>query len=232
VDAASGPYAQALAIESVLKRARPHGEFAAMARLFAADITRLPVDPGTAPAAMTFTRAMLAAGEHRNAHEWRRIADTVAADVALLGILDTALTISRNDAENARRAADRRIETAPPTAAGLVVRDLTALDAAALPIGANAAAFVQRNVAAPGRRPDPALMTQLNTAAQRGAVGEVAIYAGLAVGDGAEQLDAGALAQILTALRTVGLGEAARATAIEAVIGGQARETPAPSQPR
>jgi hypothetical protein len=202
-----------------------------MSRLFAADIARLPIDPGTAPAAMTFTRAMLAAGEVRAAHAWRRIADTVAADPALLGILDTALTISRNDAENARFAADRRIETAPPASAGLVVRDLMALQALGFPIGANAPAFIQRNVAAAGRKPDPALMAQLDAAVQRGAVGETAIYAALAVGEGAEQLDAQSLTQIQRALVTAGLGEAARAIALEAVIGGQAKLLEAPVAP-
>jgi hypothetical protein len=66
-------------------------------------------------------------------------------------------------------------------------------------------------------------MTQLTTAAQRGAAGETALYAALAVGDGAEQLDAAALSAILDALRAVGLDESARAIAIEAVIAGQAR---------
>lgn len=223
VDAATSPYAQALAIEAALKRARPHGEFAGMARLFAADIARLPVDPGTAPAAITFARAMLAVGDVRSAQTWRQLADTVSADASVLAILDAALTIARNDAASARFAADRRIETAAPAAAGLVVRDLQALDALGFPLGANGPGFVQRTAPAPGRKPDPALMSQLTTAAQRGAVGETAIYAGLALGDGAEQLDGAALAQVLVALRTVGLGDAARAVAVEALIGGQAR---------
>jgi len=233
IDAATGAYAQALAIETVLKRSRPHGEFASMARLFAADIARLPIDPGTAPAATTFTRAMLVAGDVRNAHAWRRIADTVAGDPAVLGILDAALTIARNDNENARFAAERRIETAGAGAPGLVARDLTAIEALGLSIGAAAPAYVQRTTPALGRKPDPALMAQLTTAAERGAAGETAIYAALAVGDGAEQLDAAALAHILRALRTVGFGEAARAIAVEALVGGQARPieaAPAPAR--
>lgn len=223
VEAASGPYAQALAIEGALKTAKPQGDFTAMSRLFASDIARLPIDPGTAPAATTFTRAMVAVGDYRAAHAWRRIADTVASDAGVLGILDVALTVSRNDTQNAHFAADRRIDTAAARTGGLVTRDLMAMDALGLGIGAAAQGYVARNLPAPGRKPDPALMTQLTTAAGRGAVGETAIYAGMAVGDGAETLDAGALAQVIAALRTVGLQEAARTVAIEAVIGGQAR---------
>ncbi|TPW06159.1 MAG: hypothetical protein FD124_1872, partial [Alphaproteobacteria bacterium] len=74
-----------------------------------------------------------------------------------------------------------------------------------------------------GRKPDPALMAQLVAAATRRAAGEVAIHAALALGGGAEELDTADLLIILAALREVGLGDAARAVAIEAVIGGQAR---------
>lgn len=223
VEAAAGPYAQALAIEVALKRGKPHGEFAALARVFADDIRRLPLDPGTAPAAATFARALLAVGDYRAAVEWRRIADTVAADVALLGILDTAIAIARNDPAIARFAAERRIETAGARAGGLVARDLAVLAALGLDIGEPARDFLARTLPAPGRKPDPALMTQLATAAERGAAGEVALYAALAVGDGAEQLDATALTQILGALRAAQLGEPARHVAVEAVIAGQAR---------
>jgi hypothetical protein len=223
VEAAAGPYAQALAIESALKRAKPHGEFAALSRVFAGDIARLPMDTATAPAALTFTRAFLATGEYRTAHEWRRIADSVSADRTVLGILDTALTIARNDTVNARFAAERRIETAALRTGGLVTRDLMIYQALGFDIGALGADHIARNIPAVGRKPDPALMTQLATAADRRATGEVALYAALAVGDGAEQLDAAALAQILEALRTVGLGESARHVAIEAVIAGQAK---------
>ena len=223
VDAASGPYAQALTIEGALKAAKPHGDFAAMARLFASDVARLPIDSGTAPAAVTFTRAMIAVGDYRAAHAWRRIADTVATDANVLGILDVALTVSRNDAQNGHFAADRRIETAAARTGGLVTRDLMAMNALDLGIGAAAQDYVTRNPPAAGRKPDPALMTLLSTAAQRGAVGETAIYAGMALGDGAETLDAAALVQVVAALRSIGLQEAARVIVIEAVIAGQAR---------
>lgn len=223
VEAAANPYAQTLAIESALKRAKPHGEFAATARLFAAEIASAPTDPGTAPAAATFTRAALATGDYATAHRWRQLADSAAANANLLSILDLALTVSRNDSENAHFAADRRIELAGPAGARLASRDIKAMAALGLPVGAAAEAYVLRTPPAAGRKPDPALMAQLSAAATRRAAGEVAIHAALALGDGAESLDAGDLATILTALRDVGLGEAARALAIEAIIGGQAR---------
>ncbi|MDX2234651.1 MAG: hypothetical protein NW200_09140 [Hyphomonadaceae bacterium] len=223
VEAAAGPYAQALAIDVALKRAKPHGEFTAMARLFAPDIARLPIDPGTAPAAATFARALMAIGDHRAALAWRRSADTVPADPALLGILDLALTIAADDAAAARFAAERRIDTAAARTDGLAARDLTALQALGYDIGETARAFVARTPPALGRKPDPSLMMLMTTAAQRGAAGEVALHAALAIGDGAEQLDAASLAQILGALRAVGLAEPARHAALEAVVAGQAR---------
>lgn len=225
-DLAVGPYAQALAIEQALKRARPHGDFAAMARLFGADMTRLPVDPGTAPAAATFARAFLAVGDIRAAQQWRRAADTVASDAGVLGILDAAMVAAANDGQNARFAAERRIDTAPVRTAGLVTRDLMALQALGFEIGATARDHVARNLAAPGRKVDPALMAQLVSAAERNATGETALHAALAVGEGAEQLDAADLVRILEALRTAGLSESARHVAMEAMIAGQARVTP------
>ncbi len=223
VEAAANPYAQAIAIEGALKRAKPHGEFAAMARLFAPEVANAQADPGTAVAAATFTRAALATGDYTTAHRWRQAADSVATNANLLSILDVALTMSRDDAANAHFAADRRIELAGPAGARLASRDIQALATLGLPIGPAAEDFVRRTPAAVGRKPDPALLAQLVAAATRRAAGEVAIHAALALGSGAEELDAADLMIVLAALREVGLGDAARAVAIEAVIGGQAR---------
>lgn len=223
VEAAANPYAQALAIESGLKRAKPHGEFAAMARLFAPEIANMRADVGTAPAAATFTRAALATGDYRTAQTWRAAADLAPANVPLLTILDLALAAGANDTTNVAAFADRRIELAGPAGARLASRDLRALVALGMPIGANAEAFLARTPAAVGRKPDPGLMAQLSAASARRAAGEVAIHAALALGDGAESLDATELVIVITAMRDAGIGEAARAVAVEAIIGGQAR---------
>ncbi|KAF0184467.1 MAG: putative Serine/threonine protein phosphatase [Caulobacteraceae bacterium] len=222
-EAAANPYAQVIAIEGALKRAKPHGEFVAMARLFASEIASAPTDPGAAIAATTFTRAALATGDYATAQRWRQAADSVASSPNLLSILDVALAMSRDDAASAHFVADRRIELAGPAGARLASRDLQALATLGLPIGQAAEDFVRRTPAAVGRKPDPALMAQLVAAATRRAAGEVAIHAALALGGGAEELDTADLLIILAALREVGLGDAARAVAIEAVIGGQAR---------
>jgi len=223
VEAAENPYAQAIAIESGLKRSKPHGEFAAMARLFAPEIANLRADAGTAPAAATFVRAALATGAYRTAQNWRAAADLAPANVSLLTILDLALAAGTNDTANVAALADRRIELADAAGARLASRDLRALAALGMPIGANAEAFIARTPAAVGRKPDPALMAQLSAASARRAAGEVAIHAALALGEGAETLDATELAIIITAMRDAGIGEAARAVVVEAIIGGQAR---------
>lgn len=223
VEAAPNPYGQAIAIESGLKRAKPHGEFAAMARLFAPEIANLRADVGTAPAAMTFTRAALATGDYRTAQNWRAAADLAPANVPLLTILDLALAAGTNDTANVAALANRRIELAGAAGARLASRDLRALAALGMPIGENAESFIARTPAAVGRKPDAALMAQLAAAAGRRAAGEVAIHAALALGDGAETLDAADLVAVITAMRDAGIGEAARAVAVEAIIGGQAR---------
>lgn len=223
VEGAANPYAQAVAIESALKRAKPHGQFAATARLFGAEIATLQADPGTAPVAVTFVRAALATGDVPTAHRWRAVVETGPATVNLLSILDLAGVVAVNDGAQAQAAADERITRAGAAGAKLASRDLQAVRALGMPIGANAEAFIARTPAATGRKPDPALMAQLAAAATRRASGEVAIHAALALGDGAESLDAADLVVILKALNDVGLGESARAVAVEAIIGGQAR---------
>lgn len=223
VEAAANPYAQAVAIESALKRAKPHGVFASTARLFASEIASIAADPGTAPAAATFTRASLALGDIATAQRWRAAADLAPANANPLSILDVALTVARNDANTARFAADRRIELSGPAGARLASRDLMVMRALGLPIGEMAEAYIARTPPAIGRKPDPALMAQLSAAATRRAAGEVAIHAALALADGAEALDPADLVTILTALRDVGLEDSARTIAVEAIIGGQAR---------
>lgn len=223
VDAATSAYAQALAIETAMKRAKSHGEFVTYARLFQSDLTRLPLDPGTAPAAATFARAFIALGDPRAALAWRKLADSAPPNMAALSAVDLALAIARNDASLATYAAEQRINTVPANAAGLAARDLMALRALDLDAGPAAQGFLARVVAAPGRKPDPALTAPFAAAVQRGAAGEAALYASILLGDGAETLDAQALADILQGLRRVGLEDAARTVAVEAVIGGQAR---------
>jgi hypothetical protein len=222
-DAAANAYARAVAVDSALQRSKPHVAFAATARLLASDIAALPVDPGTAPAAATFVRAALALGDRATAERWRQALDPGPANASLAAILDAALAIARDDATSAAEAADRRIATAGAAGARLARRDLAAMRAIGLPIGAAAEGFIARTPPAVGRKPDPALMAQLTTAATRRATGEVAIHAALALGDGAEALDTADLETLLIALRDVGLADAARVVAIEAIIGGQAR---------
>jgi hypothetical protein len=226
MDAASGVYAQALALEGVLRRANSQTEFLASARLFERELVGLPQDSGTAPAALTLARAALSLGDVNRASAWRRVADAATSDPAIVAILDLANAMSRNDADGVRIAAQRRIDTARPQAQGLVARDIMAVMAAGFELDQSSVAMIARAVPAPGRRIDPLLAAQLSSAAQRNALGETALVAALILGDGAERLDAATLTQVVRALQQVGLADMARAATVEALIAGQARATP------
>jgi hypothetical protein len=68
------------------------------------------------------------------------------------------------------------------------------------------------------RRADPVLLAQLVSASQQGAVGETAILAAAAIGEGAHTLDPGSLTSIIQTLRAVGLNADARKVAVEAIL--------------
>jgi hypothetical protein len=220
---ATSAYARAFAIEGALRGAASQADFAAAAALFAADRAALNPDRGLAGGAPQFVRAALTEGDYLAAQTWRDQVDPTATDPSLLGILDLCLALWRRDDAQSQAAAQRRIDTAAPRTARLVARDLKAVATLGANIGSGPAAFVANTPPAPGRKADAASIAQLTLAAQQYAVGETALLAALILGDGAEKLDAGVLAAVVEALRSVGLEAQARLVVVEAVIGGQAR---------
>jgi hypothetical protein len=220
---ASGAYGRAFAVEGALKAVSTHADFLAAARLFAPERAAFTPDPGNATSAPLFARAALAEGDYRAAQRWRDTVDATQADPAVLAVSDLSLSLWRRDESQVAIAAQRRIETAAPRGLGLVARDLKIISALGADIGTSAAAFVARTPPAPGRKPDAATTAQLAISADQGAIGEVALMAALILGDGAEQLDGDALANVIRALRRVGLEESARRVVVEALIAGQAR---------
>lgn len=219
----SGAYGRAFAIEGALKSVSTHADFLAAARLFANERAALAPDPANATAAALFARAALAEGNFRAAQTWRDGADATQADPTQLAILDLCLSLWRRDEGQVAIAAQRRIDTANPRSLGLAARDLKIVSALGSDIGPNASAFVARTPPAAGRKPDAVTVAQLAISADQGAIGEVALLAAMILGDGAEQLDGDALANVIRALRQVGLEESARRVAVEAMIAGQAR---------
>jgi hypothetical protein len=221
VDLADGMYARTEAIANALSKAKSHSQFVALSRLFASEINDLPVDQSVAPFAPVFARAHLALGEYGKARLRRNTFDPTRADPALLAILDLALVAGRGG--DATAAAQGRMSARASRTEGLVVRDLKLLQALGQPIGPEAEAFIAQNAPARGRMLDAGLLARFDAAVQRQATGEAVVTAALLAGPGAHTLDPNGLAQIVAGLRAAGATPAARAIAVEGMIGGQAR---------
>jgi hypothetical protein len=220
LEVAANTPAKALAIEGALKGAKSHGAFATAAALFAADLASLPADASTAPAAPVFTRAALVLGDAAGVRKWRALIPS-SFGAGQLAAIDMADAVWRDDGALAVDAVRRRLQLTPTDVAGLATRDLLVLRAMGLLDGEPAKAFLAVHPAAAGKSPDN--LAQITAAAERGAAGETALQAALAIASGAETLDGRALETILAALYKVGLKAQARVVAVEALIGGQSR---------
>lgn len=198
------------AMTTALRAAGGPGPHLAAARLFQADLLR--VNPGPAEAAPAMARALLLLGEASAARGWveasagARTQAALGAALAAAGQADPGLAIAR------------RVDSAiNPAIARRAARDIAALSALGAPLTDAAAAMTTRADPA-ARRADPALLAQLVTASQKGAVGETALLAAAALGEGAHTLDPASLTSIIQALRAVGLDADARMVAVEAIL--------------
>lgn len=217
-----GSLETARAIAALLRPNIAYVDFAAAARLFKDDIAALEAAPDAA-SALAYARAALAAGDVRLATRLLDSAGQAGVSAQALAPLQAAIDVQqRLNARDAALVVQRRIENAATTAAGrrALSRDLTIMAALGLPLSEAAQAHLAANPATGGAAPDAALMAALQRAVDARATGEIALYAALICANGAHTIDGNALAQIIQALRGADLGDAARALAIEGMIGG------------
>lgn len=221
VSAAQTDTARALAVQAALTRAEGFGAFLAAARLFQSEILSLPRTPETAPAALAMARAALALGDVQAAAAWRDIA-SVEASPLVRAQIDVAIAgFGHGGPEAARFALARLIDQSPSAQLGPGAARVLTL-AAALGVAPPPAAdgFMLVHAPAGGVRADDGLLAALVGAAQRGAIGETAVLAGLVLAPGADRLDTASLVSVIQALRAVGLEADARAVLSEAIIAG------------
>jgi hypothetical protein len=210
VQSAGGDEDRLLALAAALRAAGGAGGHVAAARLYRNDLLR--ARPTSSDAAPALARALLLLGDANAARGWvdasagARTEAALGAALAAAGLADPGLAIARRVDSAVNAAIARR-----------AARDIAALSALGAPLTDAAAAMTTRADPA-ARRADPVLLAQLVSASQQGAVGETAILAAAALGEGAHTLDPGSLTSIIQALRAVGLDADARKVAVEAIL--------------
>jgi hypothetical protein len=213
--------ANAGAIAGALRAAPNASEFSATARFFQADIARLSTAPDAA-AALLFARAAVSNGDVQVAQRLVASARQAGADEAALSPLEAALVaLTGARGEQGTMAMQRRIDSG----AGQVraaARDVAILSALGAPVSGSVQAFMLANAPQGGARADSGAMLALSNAVERGAIGEGALLAVVAAGEGGPaRLDADSVANIIRALRGLRLEDEARRVAAEAILAGQ-----------
>ncbi|MEZ5960165.1 MAG: hypothetical protein R3C30_07005 [Hyphomonadaceae bacterium] len=221
VTAAPGSMEAATAIASALRSATAYADFAAVARFFRADIAALQSAPD-AGSAVLFARAALAAGDAQLGQRLVASARLAGAEEAALAPLDAALvayTISRN--AQGSMAMQRRIDRAGPQQGRGAARDVAILAALGAPLEGSVQTFLLTNAPQGGARADSGAMLALESAVERGAIGEGALLAAAALGEGGPaRLDAESVTHIVRALHALHLEDEARRIAAEAILAG------------
>ncbi len=221
VTAAPGSMEAATAIAGVLRQATAYADFAAAARFFRTDIAALQNAPDAA-AAVSFARAALAAGDAQLGQRLVASARQAGGDEAALAPLDAALvalTGARN--EQGAMAMQRRIDRATAQQARAAARDVAILAALGAPLEGGTQTFLLANPPQGGARAESGAMLALASAVERGAIGEGALLAVAAIGDGGPaRLDAESVERIIRALRGLRLEDEARRIAAEAILAG------------
>ena len=221
VTAAPGSMEAATAIAGVLRQATAYADFAAAARFFRTDIAALQNAPDAA-AAVSFARAALAAGDAQLGQRLVASARQAGGDEAALAPLDAALvalTGARN--EQGAMAMQRRIDRATAQQARAAARDVAILAALGAPLEGGTQTFLLANPPQGGARAESGAMLALASAVERGAIGEGALLAVAAIGEGGPaRLDAESVERIIRALRGLRLEDEARRIAAEAILAG------------
>jgi len=209
------------AIAEVLRQATTPADFNAAARFFAQDIAGLQSAPDQASAVL-FARAALASGDRQVAQRLIQSARQAGAAEATLAPLDAAMAaLAGARGEQATLAMQRRIDAAGAAQARAAARDVAILAALGAPVNGSVQRFILANAPQGGVRADAGALVALGAAAERSAVGEGALLAIVAAGDGGvARLDADSVSQIIRALRALGLDHDARHLATEAILAG------------
>ena len=222
---------RAAALQAAWQIARREGGFGTSARVNLSATRALHPAPAVVWIAGEAARALLAAGDPEMAWGWLDLATGQAA----LGDADAARLADRMwpllqiaDPEGAfMRDPDRASNWWRPLLSGEADEDLDGValvyvlfDALGSPVPTQAwDPLFAAPLTVDGYLPSPAVGRSLDEASRSGRVGETVLLALIALGDaGAEGADAATLFDVITALRRIGLGDEARAIALEAAL--------------
>jgi hypothetical protein len=222
VEASPGTLDAATAIAAVLRAATAPADFAATARFFRDDINGLQSAPDSG-AAVQFARASIVNGDVQAAQRLVASARQAGADEATMAPLDAALIAlvgARSD--QGLMAMHRRIDAAGSGAAAkrAAARDVIILAALGAPVDGAVQSFIVQNPPQGGARAESGTMLALANAVEHGELGDAALLATVAAGDGPAKLDAESIDRIVRALRGVRLEDDARRFAVEALLAG------------
>jgi len=213
---------QAAALAAALKEASGDAaRFAAVSRLLSADVARLPVDPDTAPYALTFARAAIGAGDMAEASRWTGAIDLEGATLPAFETawIDGVVVLagsnagSRSVAKVSRRLMESATTTSEKRAAAQLMSLWSAFYTTAPSDGRN---FIAVESAAPGKALPPGKVLAVLAATRSGAAAETVLRTLDITGGDPSKLDAADLAILVDALRRIGAEDAARVLAVEA----------------
>jgi hypothetical protein len=227
----------AVAVSTVLRTAQSHGtpDFFAASRFFKEDIDGFAswtangvpsTTPAAAPqldgtAALLFARAAIATNDARLAARFLDHARRNGLEQVAVSPVEAALAVMlgvNNDPTG--MAVHRRMDGANTPTARTTARDILIMGAVGFQFDGAAQAFATANTPQGGVAADAGALSILNAAAERGATGEVALYAAIAAGNGPATLDANSVIAIIRALRAARMDGEARRFAVEAILAG------------
>jgi hypothetical protein len=192
--------------------------FAAVSRVLAEDLARLSLTRETAPHALLFARASIAAGDFEGAELWTLVPDIDGApDIKPFdfAMIDALAVLAGNGDPDA--AATRLIETATAKGDGKAAARLFALwTVAGIAPPPAARALMAAESETPGKTGKPGALLAMLAAADAGAAGETILAAVTLIGSDPSGRDAADLALVGAALRRINAPEAAASLALEA----------------
>lgn len=220
VAAAPDSVEAATAIAGLLRQAASAPEFTATARLFRTEINALRNAPD-AGSTVLLARAALMNGDAADAQRMIAAARQGGAGEAALAPLDAALAaLTGARGADGTTAMKRRMQSAGVGGGRAAARDVTLLAALGGQADDETQAFLTANASTGGVAADAATMTALADAVQRQALGEVTLLSALAINPRPSRLDAPSVAQVIGALRAIGLESDARRLAVETILAG------------
>ena len=195
--------------------------YSGTARLFLSDLRSLPRVRETAPYALRFARAALAAGDGALARSWLAASDFEGIappdpfDIAVLEALDLISGGEKSGASQ-RAIQARLLEAAKSSAQQKYTANiLTMWTGFGLSLTTDARAFlVAHKSSAP--RIDPFTLVAIQSAARSGAIGETALMVLNQTKGAPDKLSSADLAVLIAALRRVGADDIAAGLALEA----------------